>query len=42
MSDCVFTRENGNQVKDFRETWAKACKGKAQGAFSYKTCIYQI
>jgi integrase len=25
-TDCVFTRENGNQVKDFRETWAKACK----------------
>jgi hypothetical protein len=23
--DYVFTRGNGNQVKDFRETWTKAC-----------------
>jgi integrase len=26
QSDYVFTRENGNQVKYFRETWAKACR----------------
>jgi integrase len=25
-ADYAFTRENGRQVKDFRETWAKACK----------------
>jgi integrase len=25
-ADYVFTRDHGKQVKDFRETWAKACK----------------
>jgi integrase len=26
QADYVFTRERGKQVKDFRETWASACK----------------
>ena len=26
LTDYVFTRENGKPVRDFRGTWAKACR----------------
>ena len=25
MADCVFTRDNGKPVRDFRVTWQNAC-----------------
>ena len=40
-SDSVFTRENGNRVQDFRETWAKACNAAGVPALLFHTCAGQ-
>jgi len=37
LADYVFTREQGKQVKDFRETWAKVCN--AAGVPGYCSMI---
>jgi integrase len=37
-NDCVFTREDGKPVLDFRKAWANACCEAGLGKFSCGTC----
>ncbi len=41
-TDFIFTRDNGEPIRDFRDAWWKSCVAAGRGAFLCKECGHMV